>query len=75
MRRHLKHIVKFKTEEGIVIQRMKKAVRKNGRPFQAKKTVQSLLPQQTEALNLAGNSRKATLWHTFGLFSAAIFLS
>ena len=37
MRRHLKHIVKFKTEEGIVIQRMKKAVRKNGRPFQAKK--------------------------------------
>ncbi len=54
---------------------MKKAVRKNGRPFQAKKTVQSLLPQQTEALNLAGNSRKATLWHTFGLFSAAISLS
>ena len=37
MRRHLKLIVKFKTEEGIVIQRMKKAVRKNGRPFQAKK--------------------------------------
>ena len=40
-----------------------------------KKTVQSLLPQQTEALNYAGDSRKATLWHTFGLFSAAISLS
>ena len=40
-----------------------------------KKLCRPLLPQQTEALNDAGDSRKATLWHTFGLFSAAISLS
>ena len=38
MRRHLKHMLKFKTEEGIVIQRMKKAVRKKtDGPFKLKK--------------------------------------